>query len=102
MIKIIADYSTIDYVDAGVGTVSIVATLVLAAMIVKHFLKLDDRGTIQMIQENLYLQFFCLYLKNSIIVSKIGLNLKSIENLSKFYLCKQDELKIKSAAPNYK
>jgi len=29
------------------------------------------------------------------------LNLKSIENLSKFYLCKQDELKIKSADPIY-
>jgi len=27
------------------------------------------------------------------------LNLKSIENLSKFYLCKQDELKIKSEDP---
>jgi len=32
---------------------------VLGAIIVKHKLKLDDRGTIQMIQENIYLQYFC-------------------------------------------
>ena len=28
-------------------------------MIVKHKLGFDDRGTIQMIQENIYLQYFC-------------------------------------------
>jgi len=32
---------------------------VLGALIVKHKLKLDDRGTIEMIQENIYLQYFC-------------------------------------------
>ena len=32
---------------------------VLGAIIVKHKLKLDDRGTIEMIQENIYLQYFC-------------------------------------------
>ena len=32
---------------------------VLGAIIVKHKLNLDDRGTIQMIQENIYLQYFC-------------------------------------------
>ena len=30
---------------------------VIAALIVKHKLRLDDRGTIAMIQENLYLQY---------------------------------------------
>ncbi len=32
---------------------------VLGALIVKHKLGLDDRGTIEMIQENIYLQYFC-------------------------------------------
>ena len=32
---------------------------VLGALIVKHKLRLDDRGTIEMIQENIYLQYFC-------------------------------------------
>jgi len=45
--------------DSNRGRFSVDVRTVLAAMIVKHFLKLDDRGTIQMIQENLYLQFFC-------------------------------------------
>ncbi len=33
--------------------------IVLAAMIVKHKLRLDDRGTIDMIQESIYIQYFC-------------------------------------------
>ncbi|MCD6090585.1 MAG: transposase, partial [Bacteroidales bacterium] len=32
---------------------------VIAALIVKHKLRLDDRGTIEMIQENIYIQYFC-------------------------------------------
>ncbi len=32
---------------------------VLAALIVKHKLRLDDRGTVEMIQENIYIQYFC-------------------------------------------
>ncbi len=43
--------------DSGRLTVDI--RTVLAAMIVKHKLRLDDRGTISMIQENIYLQYFC-------------------------------------------
>jgi IS5 family transposase len=31
---------------------------VLGAMVIKHILKLDDRGTIETIQENPYMQFF--------------------------------------------
>lgn len=41
------------------GRKSINIRTVIAALIVKHKLCLDDRGTIQMIQENVYLQFFC-------------------------------------------
>jgi hypothetical protein len=33
--------------------------MVIAAVIVKHQLNLDDRGTVQMISENLYIQYFC-------------------------------------------
>jgi hypothetical protein len=33
--------------------------IVIDALIVKHKLRLDDRGTVQMISENLYIQYFC-------------------------------------------
>lgn len=45
--------------DASAGRKSVDVRIVLAALIVKHKLNLDDRGTIQMIQENIYLQYFC-------------------------------------------
>jgi len=43
--------------DAGRKSVDI--RTVIASLIVKHKLKLDDRGTVAMIQENIYLQYFC-------------------------------------------
>ena len=33
--------------------------MVIGALIIKHKLKLDDRGTVAMISENIYLQYFC-------------------------------------------
>jgi hypothetical protein len=45
--------------NAGTGRKSVNIRTVIAALIVKHKLGLDDRGTIQMIQENIYLQHFC-------------------------------------------
>lgn len=45
--------------DATAGRNSVDVRIVLAAIIIKHKLMLDDRGTIQMIQENIYLQYFC-------------------------------------------
>ena len=33
--------------------------MVIGAIIVKHKLGLDDRGTVAMISENIYLQYFC-------------------------------------------
>lgn len=41
------------------GRLSVDIRTVIAALIVKHKLRFDDRGTIQMIQENIYLQYFC-------------------------------------------
>ncbi len=41
------------------GRKSVNVRTVLAALIIKHILKLDDRGTIEMIKENIYLQYFC-------------------------------------------
>lgn len=41
------------------GRPSVDVRIVIAAIIIKHKLKLDDRGTIQAIKENPYLQFFC-------------------------------------------
>jgi IS5 family transposase len=43
------------------GRKSVDVRLVLAAIIVKHKLGLDDRGTVEMIQENMYIQYFCGY-----------------------------------------
>ena len=33
--------------------------MVIGALIVKHKLGLDDRGTVTMISENIYVQYFC-------------------------------------------
>jgi len=41
------------------GRNSVDIRLVIGALIVKHKLGLDDRGTITMIQENIYIQYFC-------------------------------------------
>ncbi len=43
--------------DSGRLTVDL--RIVIAAIIIKHKLGLDDRGTILMIKENIYLQYFC-------------------------------------------
>lgn len=45
--------------DCTNGRKSVNVRTVIAALIVKHKLRLDDRGTIEMISENLYLQYFC-------------------------------------------
>ena len=45
--------------NSDTGRKSINIRIVIASMIIKHKLCLDDRGTIQMITENIYLQFFC-------------------------------------------
>lgn len=47
------------HLHSDTGRLSVDVRTVIAALIVKHMLKLDDRGTVQMIQENIYLQFFC-------------------------------------------
>jgi len=41
------------------GRQSIDVRMVIAALIIKHKLGLDDRGTVAMISENIYLQYFC-------------------------------------------
>ena len=45
--------------QSNTGRKSVNVRTVIAALIVKHKLKLDDRGTIEMIKENIYLQYFC-------------------------------------------
>ena len=45
--------------QSGTGRLSVNVRTVIAALIVKHHLRLDDRGTIEMIKENIYLQYFC-------------------------------------------
>ena len=41
------------------GRESIDVRMVIGALIVKHKLGLEDRGTVAMISENIYLQYFC-------------------------------------------
>jgi hypothetical protein len=43
----------------GSGRMTVDIRIVIAAIIIKHKLRLDDRGTILMIKENIYLQYFC-------------------------------------------
>ena len=44
--------------DTGFGRPGISPRIVLGALIIKHLEKLDDRGTISTIQENIYMQYF--------------------------------------------
>jgi hemerythrin len=45
--------------QANSGRMTVDIRTVLGALIVKHKFGFDDRGTVQMIQENIYLQYFC-------------------------------------------
>lgn len=45
--------------NTSCGRESIDVRMVIGAIIVKHKLGLDDRGTVAMISENMYLQYFC-------------------------------------------
>lgn len=45
--------------QSNTGRKSVDIRIVIAALIIKHKMNLDDRGTIQMIQENIYMQYFC-------------------------------------------
>jgi len=49
----------INQLNSHSGRESIDARMVIGALIVKHKLGLDDRGTVAMISENVYLQYFC-------------------------------------------
>jgi len=44
--------------NQGFGRLGISPRIILGALIIKHMEKLDDRGTIEMIQENPYMQYF--------------------------------------------
>ena len=44
--------------DTGTGRPAISPRIVLGALIIKHIERLDDRGTIAIIQENPYMQYF--------------------------------------------
>jgi hypothetical protein len=48
----------ISLMNMDLGRPGISPRMVLGALIIKHHQKLDDRGVIQAIQENVYMQFF--------------------------------------------
>jgi hypothetical protein len=45
--------------QANKGRLSVDVRTVIAALIVKHKLRLSDRETVEMVRENVYLQYFC-------------------------------------------
>lgn len=45
--------------NSNSGRKSVDVRTVIAALIIKHKMNLDDRGTVSMIQENIYMQYFC-------------------------------------------
>jgi len=45
--------------NADAGRLSVDIRMVIGALIIKHKLKLSDRDTVDMISENLYMQYFC-------------------------------------------
>jgi hypothetical protein len=45
--------------DPGAGRLTVDLRMVIGAMIIKHKLSLTGRDTVQMISENLYMQYFC-------------------------------------------
>jgi hypothetical protein len=45
--------------DPGAGRLSVDIRMVIGALIIKHKLKLSDRDTVDMIGENVYIQYFC-------------------------------------------
>jgi len=47
------------HLDPGAGRESVDLRMVIGALIIKHKLSLTDRDTVQMISENIYMQYFC-------------------------------------------
>ncbi len=45
--------------DPGAGRLSVDIRMVIGALIIKHKQKLSDRDTVDMISENVYMQYFC-------------------------------------------
>ncbi len=45
--------------DPGAGRLSVDVRMVIGALIIKHKQKLSDRDTVDMISENVYMQYFC-------------------------------------------
>jgi hypothetical protein len=47
------------HLDPVAGRESVDLRMVIGALIIKHKLSLTDRDTVQMISENIYMQYFC-------------------------------------------
>ena len=45
--------------DPGAGRLSVDIRMVIGALVIKHKQKLSDRDTVDMISENVYMQYFC-------------------------------------------
>lgn len=63
--------------NTGFGRQGVSTRTVLGALIIKHLEKLDDRGVIQSIQENIYMQYFVglkeIRLRVSLVRGKMGI-----------------------------
>lgn len=88
--------------ESNKGRKSVDIRNVLGALIVKHKLRLDDRGTIQMIQENIYLQYFCglkEFTINPIFDPSLFVDIRErlggleFEKFNKFIISKSEQIK---------
>jgi len=88
--------------ESNIGRKSVDIRHVIGALIVKHKLRLDDRGTIEMIQENIYLQYFCglkeftikpIFDPSLFVDIRKRLGLKEFERFNKYVISKSEDIK---------
>ena len=91
------------------GRKSVDLRTVIAAIIIKHKLGLDDRGTILMIQENPYLQYFCglsgfthkpVFDPSLFVYIRKRLGLKDFEKFNTHIIRQVDKLQAKKNKPS--
>ena len=71
--------------SSTMGAKGIDARIIIGSLIIKHLERKDDRGTIQMIQENPYMQYFLGF--DHFSSEPIFIDLLESENISPHYPC---------------
>ena len=88
--------------NSDMGRKSVDVRTVIASLIVKHKLQLDDRGVIEMIQENVYLQYFCglqefttgrVFDPSLFVEIRKRLGIKEFDKFNELVISKSEEIK---------